>query len=107
MLLEWRYRKNKYYYYYSYLLQDDRVDILCALTRRLRMCDDVNLSALSEACVNFTGADMKALLYNAQLEAIHEVMDASGPDGMLGRDVESADNSGEVDLNTDTGKWHL
>ena len=71
------------------------------------MCDDVNLSALSEVCVNFTGADIKALLYNAQLEAIHEAMDATAPDGILGSDIESADNSGVVDLNTGTGKWHL
>ena len=71
------------------------------------MCDDVNLSALSEACVNFTGADMEALLYNAQLEAIHEVMDATVTDGMLRRDMESADKSDEVDLNTDTGKLLL
>ena len=75
--------------------------------RRLRTSADVNLSTLSEVCVNFTGADMKALLYNAQLEAIHEAMDTTVPDGMLGRDVESADNSNEVDLNIDAGKWYL
>ncbi|KAK2149344.1 hypothetical protein NP493_3010g00002 [Ridgeia piscesae] len=58
------------------------------------MAADVDLSTLSETCVNFTGADLKAVLYNAQLEAIHETMDVAAP-GMLGRVIKSADISDE------------
>ena len=35
------------------------------------MAKDVNLAVVSDMCINFTGADFKALLYNAQLAAIH------------------------------------
>lgn len=34
---------------------------------------DVDMDYFAEHCENFTGADLKALLYNAQLEAIHEI----------------------------------
>jgi len=36
--------------------------------------DDVDLNDLAAKCDNFTGADLKALLVNAQLEAIHQTM---------------------------------
>jgi len=74
--------------------QEERSDILHVLTRHLQMAADVDLSTLSETCVNFTGADLKAVLYNAQLEAIHETMDVAAP-GMLGRVIKSADISDE------------
>ena len=71
------------------------------------MATDVDLSALSEMCINFTGADLKALLYNAQLEAIHEMMDIAVP-GMMGRVIELADSLDEVshgsDVNIGAGK---
>ena len=35
------------------------------------MAEDANLAVISDICKNFTGADFKALLYNAQLAAIH------------------------------------
>ena len=35
------------------------------------MAEDTNLAAISDKCEHFTGADFKALLYNAQLAAIH------------------------------------
>ena len=34
---------------------------------------DVDLDYFANNCENFTGADFKALLYNAQLEAIHQM----------------------------------
>ena len=43
-----------------------------ALTRHMELHKDVDLVSISKSCEYFTGADFKALLYNAQLEAIHE-----------------------------------
>ena len=43
------------------------------MTQKLTLQTDVNLDYFAEHCENFTGADFKALLYNAQLEAIHEI----------------------------------
>jgi len=39
---------------------------------------DVDLDYFAEHCENFTGADFKALLYNAQLEVIHEITRREG-----------------------------
>jgi len=45
---------------------------LQALSRRMSLADDVNLEAVAAACEFFSGADLKALLYNSQLSAINE-----------------------------------
>ncbi|CAL8296525.1 unnamed protein product [Lota lota] len=50
---------------------EDRVEILRALSKGLTLAPDVDLRQLAEATEFFTGADLKALLYNAQLEAVH------------------------------------
>lgn len=46
-----------------------------ALSRKMCLSLDVDQDKISELCTHFTGADFKALLYNAQLEAIHEHQD--------------------------------
>ena len=38
------------------------------------MAQDVDLKAVAGMCEEFTGADIKALLYNSQLEAIHRTV---------------------------------
>ncbi|XP_038050975.1 peroxisome biogenesis factor 1-like isoform X2 [Patiria miniata] len=62
---------------------EERVEILQALSRKIPLTDDVNLRAIAMKCDHFTGADFKALLYNAQLEAIHSTLASSfaDPDG--------------------------
>jgi len=52
-------------------LQSERLQILKALSSSLLLAKDTNLAVISDMCENFTGADFKALLYNAQLAAIH------------------------------------
>lgn len=52
-------------------LQEARVEILKALSSGLSLAPDVDLEQLAAATERFTGADLKALLYNAQLEAVH------------------------------------
>uniref|UniRef100_A0A673CK92 Peroxisomal ATPase PEX1 n=1 Tax=Sphaeramia orbicularis TaxID=375764 RepID=A0A673CK92_9TELE len=48
-----------------------RVEILKALSTGVPMAADVDLEQLAAVTEQFTGADLKALLYNAQLEAVH------------------------------------
>ncbi|XP_033119787.1 peroxisome biogenesis factor 1-like [Anneissia japonica] len=49
----------------------DQRDILHALSMNMTLDDDINFDNIIEHCKFFTGADLKALLYNAQLDAIH------------------------------------
>lgn len=47
------------------------MEILKALSAGLVLDPDVDLEQLAATTERFTGADLKALLYNAQLEAVH------------------------------------
>ena len=72
---------------------DDRVDIIKALAGKAKVGDEVlgsqeDLTELGRQTAGFTGADLQALISNAQLEAIHDALenDASvdgsgGPNG--------------------------
>uniref|UniRef100_A0A8D0FPM7 Peroxisomal ATPase PEX1 n=1 Tax=Strix occidentalis caurina TaxID=311401 RepID=A0A8D0FPM7_STROC len=51
--------------------QNSRYEILKALSHSLSLANDVDFQDLAAKTEWFTGADLKALLYNAQLEAIH------------------------------------
>lgn len=57
------------------------MEILQALTRKIPLTNDVNLRTIAAKCEHFTGADFKALLYNAQLDAIHGTLSNPDPDG--------------------------
>ena len=50
------------------------VSILEALSRKLQLGEDVDLYSLAERTTNYTGADLQAMLYNAHLEAVHNVI---------------------------------
>lgn len=54
----------------------DRIDILRALGKKLKLSDDVlsNLDEIAERTAGYSGADLQALVYNAHLEAIHDVL---------------------------------
>ncbi|XP_028256009.1 peroxisomal ATPase PEX1 [Parambassis ranga] len=56
-----------------------RVEILKALCAGVPLAADVDLEQLAAATEQFTGADLKALLYNAQLEAVHNRVGTSTP----------------------------
>ncbi|KAI1813005.1 AAA-domain-containing protein [Poronia punctata] len=58
---------------------DDRVDILQALSKKVKMHEEMLSSEeafveLGRRTEGFTGADLQALMSNAQLEAIHDVL---------------------------------
>ncbi|XP_008570466.1 PREDICTED: peroxisome biogenesis factor 1 [Galeopterus variegatus] len=51
--------------------QVSRLEILNVLSDSLPLANDVDLQHVASVTDSFTGADLKALLYNAQLEALH------------------------------------
>ncbi|XP_062955745.1 peroxisomal ATPase PEX1 isoform X1 [Cynocephalus volans] len=51
--------------------QVSRLEILNVLSDSLPLANDVDLQHVASVTDCFTGADLKALLYNAQLEALH------------------------------------
>ncbi|XP_029414212.1 peroxisome biogenesis factor 1 isoform X2 [Nannospalax galili] len=58
--------------------QVSRLEILNVLSDPLPLADDVDLQHVASVTDSFTGADLKALLYNAQLEALHGRLLSSG-----------------------------
>ncbi|XP_075683815.1 peroxisomal ATPase PEX1 isoform X2 [Rhinoderma darwinii] len=59
--------------------QMSRCEILKGLSHSMMLDHDVDFQYIASRTENFTGADLKALLYNAQLEAIHSSMAPSAP----------------------------
>ncbi len=53
----------------------ERGQILHALARRLRLDAAVDLDAVGVQCEGYSGADLSALLSEAQLAAVHERLD--------------------------------
>ncbi|KAM5302449.1 peroxisomal ATPase PEX1 isoform 3-T3 [Glossophaga mutica] len=67
--------------------QVSRLEILNVLSDSLPLADDVDLQHVASVTDSFTGADLKALLYNAQLEALHGRLLSWGlPDGSSSSD---------------------
>nr|XP_003407197.1 peroxisome biogenesis factor 1 isoform X1 [Loxodonta africana] len=58
--------------------QVSRLEILNVLSDSLPLADDVDLQHVASVTDSFTGADLKALFYNAQLEALHGRLLACG-----------------------------
>ena len=54
-------------------LQEERLDILRALSREMQL-QNTNLKQVAQHTHDYTGADLKAVLYSAQLRAAHEVL---------------------------------
>ncbi|KAK3489532.1 P-loop containing nucleoside triphosphate hydrolase protein [Neurospora hispaniola] len=83
---------------------EDRLDIIKALTHKVRVAEEVwssekDLLELGKRTDGFTGADLQALVSNAQLEAIHDALADMGT-GMVSharRGVESK-SSGKNDF---------
>uniref|UniRef100_A0A670ZM37 Peroxisomal biosis factor 1 n=1 Tax=Pseudonaja textilis TaxID=8673 RepID=A0A670ZM37_PSETE len=59
--------------------QVSRYEILKALSHSLPLEHDVDFQYLAAKTEHFTGADLKALLYNAQLEAVHANLNSTLP----------------------------
>ncbi|KAF2854526.1 peroxisome biosynthesis protein-like protein (PAS1/Peroxin-1) [Plenodomus tracheiphilus IPT5] len=68
---------------------EERIDILKAVTRKLHLAPSLltsdnageNLREIAQRTEGYSGADLQAVVYNAQLEAIHDVLgDSEGGD---------------------------
>lgn len=61
---------------------EERIDILTAVTRKLHLAPSLlqtghegeNLREIAKRTEGYSGADLQAVVYNAQLEAIHDVL---------------------------------
>ncbi|PSS01355.1 Peroxisome biogenesis protein [Actinidia chinensis var. chinensis] len=58
----------------------ERLDILTVLSRKLPMASDVDLDAIARVTEGFSGADLQALLSDAQLAAVHELLNSARSD---------------------------
>ncbi|KAA8906677.1 hypothetical protein TRICI_005100 [Trichomonascus ciferrii] len=54
---------------------EDRLDILQAVQAKMTLSPEVSLEELAGKTQGYSGADLQALLYNAYLNAIHDVVD--------------------------------
>ncbi len=58
--------------------QDDRLAILRAVTQGVQLASDVDLEDLAARTADMTGADIKALVSDAQLAVAHRLLDKKG-----------------------------
>ena len=89
---------------------DDRLDILQALSKKLNIAAhilrgtnrSVSLTEIARRTGGYSGADLQAVIYNAHLEAIHDLLgdhNASGTNDSKGRkDMKKASRSLKQDI---------
>ncbi|XP_050795457.1 peroxisomal ATPase PEX1 isoform X3 [Gopherus flavomarginatus] len=83
--------------------QSSRFEILKALSHSLPLANDVDFQHLAAKTEHFTGADLKALLYNAQLEAIHASLGSNLPQDIGSSSDSDLSLSSMVFLNHSSG----
>ncbi|CAO2648814.1 Nn.00g097630.m01.CDS01 [Neocucurbitaria sp. VM-36] len=87
---------------------EERIDILKAVTRKLHLAPSLlefdhsgeNLREIAQRTEGYSGADLQAVVYNAQLEAIHDVLG----DTELGDPTKSGDAKKKDGSSPTTGK---
>lgn len=72
--------------------ESERLQILTACARKLTLDSDVNFKVLAQQTVNFTSADVSALLSEAQLLAVHDRLDQT-IDSKNSEDTENNNNN--------------
>lgn len=82
---------------YAYFLQEERLEILKALSRDIPLHSTADLSEIARSTENYTGADLKALLYSAQLRAVHRVLDEDRTDVKSSSSADAEATSETVD----------
>ncbi|KAI0083839.1 AAA-domain-containing protein [Irpex rosettiformis] len=81
----------------------ERKEILKAVSRKVTLSDSIDLEEVAQATEGFSGADLQALVYNAQLEIIHETISASSPDGPMVNGGRAADEDLPVEYEVLSG----
>jgi SpoVK/Ycf46/Vps4 family AAA+-type ATPase len=84
-------------YYIGYPDVNDRELILRALGRKMSFAPDVDFSAIASWAEHCTGADLQALCYNSQLEAIHEQLEEAKQRKLLQTNSSPIGNSNHQD----------
>ncbi|KAG8706976.1 Peroxisome biosynthesis protein pex1, partial [Ceratobasidium sp. 394] len=57
--------------------EEERHEILKAVSRKVSLAPDVELAEIAKRTEGYSGADLQALVYNAQLEVVHEELAAA------------------------------
>jgi peroxin-1 len=70
----------------------DRLAILQAVASKLALCADISLQDVAAATEGFTGADLAAILSEAQLLAVHDQIDTR-PGSQLEQEVQGDEAS--------------
>ncbi|XP_062983001.1 peroxisomal ATPase PEX1 [Elgaria multicarinata webbii] len=83
--------------------QASRFEILKALSHPLHLAHDADLQHLAAKTEHFTGADLKALLYNAQLESVHANLGSTLPQDIGSSSDSDLSLSSMVFLNQSSG----
>ncbi|KAF2074614.1 hypothetical protein CYY_004084 [Polysphondylium violaceum] len=73
--------------------QLERLDIIKTLGSKMSIAPDVSLQDLSNKTEGYTGADLKALMYNSQLSSIHEWMDIHQEKKRLAKENQDKQNA--------------
>ena len=74
---------------------DDRLDILQALSKKISISQDIlnatygheSLAEVARRTAGYSGADLQAVIYNAHLEAIHDVLGDHSTNGSVNREI--------------------
>ena len=82
--------------------QAAREEILKALTRHMTLSSDVSIAQVAAQCEHFTGADFKALLYNAQLKTIHRLLPSRSSRGLTSDSNHNDRSGGSESIRTAT-----
>lgn len=81
----------------------DRADILQALSKKLHLGQDIlkgsdpheSLLEVARRTEGYSGADLQAVIYNAHLEAIHDLLDDKDRNGRAGQKKPSKDSKAD------------
>ncbi|KAF7505646.1 hypothetical protein GJ744_000581 [Endocarpon pusillum] len=74
--------------------REDRLDILRAVSKKLVWKDEVGarLGEIADRTAGYSGADLQALMYNAHLEAVHQLIGDTAPPSAAGKSKSNTEN---------------
>lgn len=84
----------------------DRVDIIESLSKKLKLSDEVlsHIDEIANRTEGYSGADLQAVVYNAHLESIHDVLDDRGSSAPSGSKSKTSTTNSTSKSNTETTK---